>query len=145
MKIGNTTIGKIFNVCTRDNDDSCFFCKVEFIENDNTETVNYVARKSDSALTGKYIYQQIVDGKFEGQISDVGLDIDPWTKEVIPDRTEELVKMERDMRISVTDWTQMADVAEETKQKWATYRQALRDITTQPGYPQNVVWPAAPQ
>jgi hypothetical protein len=29
--------------------------------------------------------------------------------------------------------------------QWQTYRQALRDVPTQSGYPVNVVWPTPPQ
>lgn len=43
-----------------------------------------------------------------------------------------------------SDWTQLPDVLLETKTQWATYRQALRDITDQPGYPFNIVWPTPP-
>ena len=46
--------------------------------------------------------------------------------------------------LSDSDWTQMPDVPLETKAQWAEYRQALRDITLQPGYPINVVWPVKP-
>ena len=44
-----------------------------------------------------------------------------------------------------TDWTQMPDVTLATKTAWATYRQALRDITEQSGYPTNIIWPTPPQ
>jgi hypothetical protein len=44
-----------------------------------------------------------------------------------------------------SDWTQMPDVQLQNKTEWATYRQELRDITDQPGYPFNVVWPTPPQ
>ena len=43
-----------------------------------------------------------------------------------------------------SDWTQMPDVQLQNKTEWATYRQELRDITDQPGYPFNIVWPTAP-
>lgn len=45
-----------------------------------------------------------------------------------------------------TDWTQLPDVnlTAEKKQEFAVYRQALRDITTQPGYPQTINWPEKP-
>lgn len=46
--------------------------------------------------------------------------------------------------LSESDWTQIPDVPLETKQAWATYRQALRDITTQESYPFNVIWPTKP-
>lgn len=55
------------------------------------------------------------------------------------------VKAERAVRLTASDWTQLPDVPLETKAQWATYRQALRDITTQSGYPSNVVWPIQPQ
>lgn len=46
--------------------------------------------------------------------------------------------------LQASDWTQLPDVPLATKEAWATYRQALRDITEQPGYPLEVVWPVAP-
>jgi len=47
--------------------------------------------------------------------------------------------------LAATDWTQLPDVPLTTKTAWATYRQALRDITTQSGYPFEIVWPTPPQ
>ena len=45
-----------------------------------------------------------------------------------------------------SDWTQLPNspLTAEKQQAWATYRQALRDIPTQTGYPFNVVWPIPP-
>jgi hypothetical protein len=43
------------------------------------------------------------------------------------------------------DWTQAADVNLPNKAAWATYRQALRDVPNQPGFPFNVVWPTIPE
>lgn len=46
-----------------------------------------------------------------------------------------------------SDWTQIPNnpLTLEQQQAWATYRQALRDITLQPGYPLNIIWPTPPQ
>jgi hypothetical protein len=41
------------------------------------------------------------------------------------------------------DWTQLADSTAD-KTAWATYRQALRDVTTQTGFPWTVTWPTQP-
>tara|TARA_R110000868_G_scaffold103433_2_gene284827 strand:+ start:2518 stop:2934 length:417 start_codon:yes stop_codon:yes gene_type:complete len=41
------------------------------------------------------------------------------------------------------DWTQVADSPVD-KAVWATYRQALRDITAQAGFPWTITWPDAP-
>lgn len=54
------------------------------------------------------------------------------------------VKFERGVLIAASDWTQLPDVPIVTKDAWAIYRQALRDITLQTGYPQTIVWPAPP-
>lgn len=69
------------------------------------------------------------------------------TKQWIDPRTPEtewsLVRAERDRRLLASDWTQLPDVPLATKEAWAAYRQALRDITLQPD-PFNITWPAAP-
>jgi hypothetical protein len=46
----------------------------------------------------------------------------------------------------LSDWTQIPNNPLTTEQQsaWATYRQELRDIPLQSGYPLNVVWPVAP-
>lgn len=41
------------------------------------------------------------------------------------------------------DWTQIADSTAD-KTAWATYRQALRDVTGQTGFPWTITWPTQP-
>ena len=53
------------------------------------------------------------------------------------------VRMLRDGMLSSSDWTQVAD-APVDKAAWATYRQALRDIPSQAGFPNEVTWPVEP-
>lgn len=53
------------------------------------------------------------------------------------------VRAQRDVRIAATDWTQLPDVPLGTREAWAAYRQALRDITLQ-GDPFAIAWPVAP-
>ena len=53
------------------------------------------------------------------------------------------VRKERDRLLAETDWTQNNDVPQSTRDRWAPYRQALRDITDQSD-PNNVVWPTKP-
>ena len=60
--------------------------------------------------------------------------------------TEELqaeIRSRRNDLLSASDWTQVADSPVD-KAVWATYRQALRDVTTQTGFPWNITWPDAP-
>jgi hypothetical protein len=54
-------------------------------------------------------------------------------------------RTERNNRLSATDWTQHGDVPEGTAAKWAPYRQALRDISSQDGFPFFIEWPEKPE
>jgi hypothetical protein len=54
------------------------------------------------------------------------------------------IREQRNVLLKNSDWTQVPDCTVD-KQAWATYRQALRDITAQPGFPTDVTWPTAPQ
>jgi len=53
------------------------------------------------------------------------------------------VRNQRTQMLKDCDWTQIADSTAD-KTAWATYRQALRDITAQAGFPWTVTWPDAP-
>ena len=55
-----------------------------------------------------------------------------------------MVKSQRNQLLAASDWTQLPDVPLATKEAWATYRQALRDITNQPD-PFTIQWPAQPE
>lgn len=53
------------------------------------------------------------------------------------------VREERSIKLAECDWTQVAD-APVDKTVWATYRQALRDVPSQAGFPWTIEWPDAP-
>jgi hypothetical protein len=53
------------------------------------------------------------------------------------------VRRTRTEKLNDCDWTQIADSTAD-KTAWATYRQALRDITGQTGFPWTITWPDAP-
>ncbi len=53
------------------------------------------------------------------------------------------VRDDRNAKLSESDWTQVAD-APVDQAAWATYRQALRDIPSQAGFPNTVNWPTEP-
>ena len=50
------------------------------------------------------------------------------------------IREQRNQKLKDSDWTQLADSTAD-KTAWATYRQALRDITAQSGFPWEVTWP----
>ena len=72
-------------------------------------------------------------------------------------RAEKAVRDERNKLLAESDWTQMADspLTDEAKSSWATYRQALRDITSHANFPNlnsgdqidgtGSDWPAKPE
>ena len=53
------------------------------------------------------------------------------------------IRKRRNKMLSDSDWTQVSD-APVDQAAWATYRQALRDITEQNGFPIEVTWPVEP-
>jgi hypothetical protein len=54
------------------------------------------------------------------------------------------VRSERNAKLALTDWTQAVDTPQATKDKYATYRQALRDVPSQAGFPWTIEWPEQP-
>lgn len=69
----------------------------------------------------------------------------------VPEPTDEeiaeQVRLERDRRIAATDYLAMPDypLSEEEKAAVMVYRQALRDVPSQEGFPRDVRWPDVPK
>lgn len=71
----------------------------------------------------------------------------PWTQAEIDAEAAgqaAQVRAERNSKLAASDWTQGKDIADEVSTPWATYRQALRDISSQAGFPWTVQWPEMP-
>lgn len=58
-------------------------------------------------------------------------------------RLAEDIRSQRNSLLTECDWTQLLDSPTD-KQAWAQYRQALRDITKQAGFPYEINWPEKP-
>jgi len=79
----------------------------------------------------------------------------PWVYTVrVEDKTPEDLQQETDAKASeiraqrnallaACDWTQLADAPVDSA-LWAAYRQTLRDVPSQAGFPWQVDWPVAP-
>ena len=52
-------------------------------------------------------------------------------------------RSQRTRLLEECDWTQLQD-APVNQQAWANYRQQLRDISAQPGFPWDIDWPQKP-
>ena len=71
---------------------------------------------------------------------------DQWAeiiKQADYDAAAAVVRAQRDKLIAATDWTVLGD-AKTVKADWKAYRQALRDVPEQAGFPYAVVWPTPP-
>ena len=100
-----------------------------------------------------YAPQSVID-KYNNKPTEYFAVWDKNTQEWIDLRTQEdkfkdavdkALKARSQLLLS-SDWTQLPNgpLTLEQQQTWATYRQALRDITKQSGYPFNIIWPSAP-
>ena len=53
------------------------------------------------------------------------------------------VRNQRNTKLAETDWRFRSDLT--PSQEWKDYCQALRDITTQTGFPWDIAWPTQPE
>lgn len=53
------------------------------------------------------------------------------------------IRNQRDSLLSATDWMALSDVT--MSSEMTTYRQALRDVPAQDGFPASVTWPTKPE
>ena len=55
------------------------------------------------------------------------------------------IRLMRNQLLLLSDYTQLSDApASIDKEAWQAYRQALREITLQPNFPNDIVWPNPP-
>ena len=67
-----------------------------------------------------------------------------WHVQELPEQqASDNIRAERNRRLADCDWTQLSDAPIDAA-AWTAYRQALRDITGQVGFPWAVVWPKMP-
>jgi hypothetical protein len=85
---------------------------------------------------------QEIDGQWFTKYSVADLDDEAKTAK----NTEQAksVRTSRDEKLKETDWTQVADALVD-KTVWATYRQALRDLPKETGFPWDMTWPEQPK
>jgi hypothetical protein len=83
-----------------------------------------------------------VDGKWYTKYSVASMEQE--AKDALDAQQAASQRAYRNTLLSGCDWTQVAD-APVNKAVWATYRQALRDVTSQAGFPWTIDWPAKPE
>lgn len=85
---------------------------------------------------------------FESVMTDRQAEFDRLKQEEIDSAPseDELIRLKRDELLKSTDWIVIkhVDLGQPVPQEWSDYRQALRDITEQANFPDNVQWPTKP-
>jgi hypothetical protein len=66
------------------------------------------------------------------------------SEEILLAQLANSIREERNKLLAESDWTQGKDIPDEISTPWAEYRQALRTLPEQEGFPSNVTWPEAP-
>lgn len=131
----------------------CFPYNLSQLKSDNPNT-SFPATISASTLADYSVYEvvltprPIVDSSTHIVTQTVkeidGTWTQTWNVEQLPkDQAVHNVRADRSERLADCDWTQLPD-APVDRGAWANYRQALRDVTVQPGFPWNVQWPESP-
>lgn len=122
------------------------------LRRDNPQT-SFPKQVPDEVLAAYDVYpvQQVsapvVDSKTHRVVQSVQQTDTGWSQvwtvqELAPDRAAANIRAHRDDLLRQTDWRALSDVT--MTPEMATYRQALRDITAQEGFPYSVTWPSKP-
>jgi len=103
-----------------------------------SEDLPFTASPNDCEAHGRAIFAAAKAGEY-GAVAEFV----PY----VPTQEEkaETIRAERDALLAASDWTQLPDVPEATRSAWAVYRQALRDVPQQDGFPENIDWPVKPE
>jgi len=126
--------------------------RVSFPKNPNPETLAAfntfeVARTPQPEVDHTQDVGEGVPQKINGVWTQVW-NVSNVDQDTLAERTEgraQQIRDERNYKIAASDWTQGKDIPNSVSEYWATYRQALRDIPQQTGFPWDVQWPTQPE
>jgi hypothetical protein len=132
------TYTDVKNPSWANSDHTMINCEVNF-SHVSEEYVLFTASESDVTEHGPKIYEECLNKKY-GEISEY-IAPPPVSQENIIAGAREV----RNQFLKKSDWTQLPDVPENTRNAWAAYRQELRDVPQQANFPETIIWPAAPK
>lgn len=69
---------------------------------------------------------------------------DAWNETLKTTQLGVVARARRNKLLADSDWTQGKDIPDSISAPWAVYRQALRDVTSQEGFPTTINWPQKP-
>ena len=125
--------GQIYAVCFTNQIESQIALNQSYIEGVYSDSIYYIENNVPIEFPPKPSQYSVFDYTTKQWILD--------SERAISDVLEQRNKL-----LYGCDWTQIPNNPLTTEQQtaWATYRQELRDVPEQQGYPYNVVWPIAP-
>jgi len=100
---------------------------INTIEVDSLDFLPNLVEATDGGIGWSY-----VDGVFS-----------PPTDTRTDEQKAEDIRQQRNLKLEATDWHALSDVT--MSAEMATYRQALRDIPSQAGFPNTITWPTEPE
>lgn len=107
----------------------------------------YSQRQGVEQIDGKWYTKYILGPVFIDQVVDgvttTAAEQEAEYKAMKDAEQAKSVRQSRDAKLAECDWTQVVD-SPVNKAVWATYRQALRDLTAQSGFPWTIEWPTQP-
>lgn len=90
-----------------------------------------------AAIETRLLWQMARNGDFG--------DVEPFqAPEPTDQELADAARAQRNRALSATDFIVLSDAPYADKSAWCAYRQALRDVPEQEGFPRSIDWPAAP-
>lgn len=105
---------------------------VQFVPRPNADHTKTIAEGAPKLVKGKWTQSWIVTDATAGEIA------------IRIEEMAQSIRTQRNQMLSDSDWTQISD-APVDKNAWAAYRQELREVPQQDGFPHNVQWPVMPK
>ena len=95
-------------------------------------------------LNGKWVWAWTIGPTFTSNEEATAAEQQAAYVQRIDDEQAKAIRADRDKLLVNTDWTQVADSPVDLV-SWGIYREALRNIPNQEGFPFNVEWPQKPE
>jgi hypothetical protein len=108
-----------------------------------TSPYEYSQRQGIEEINGKWFTKYVLGPIFtDTETQTAAEQLTAYKAQIDTDRAKG-VRATRDQLLKDTDWTQVRDVPVD-QEAYAGYRQALRDISLQEGFPLSITWPELP-
>ena len=108
-----------------------------------TPPYEYSMRQGVEQIGGKWYTKHVVGPIFSDTPGATAAEQNAAYKARVDDEQATRVRADRNARLTACDWTQLADAPVDDL-AWAIYRQGLRDVPAQSGFPWEVSWPEVP-